>query len=214
MRDAITSTPAGEPLALRYNETTAESSESSDILDYSYDPEESETSFHGFSQSDEEQVTHGDYLRQTGAAQAIEKQSTQVEVNISRNNSDYEWDELQTAHMSGEEEALVETWEKLLEEAKIVRRCVKTVITKGLKDLSKYMEVQRHPEDINREKVKLINELFDVEGEVHWQQSRLEQFMNENTRIPFNGLMSRLEETRELVVAARIDLACKTNIFV
>ena len=111
MRDAVTSTPAVEPLSLRYNETTAESSESTDTSDYSYDPEESETSFHGFSQSDQEQV------RDKQTVQT--RENYQAEVSDNRDNSDYEWDELQVAHFSGEEEALVQTWEKLLEETRI-----------------------------------------------------------------------------------------------
>ena len=200
MRNAVTSTPAGEPLALEYEENTTESSCSSDTSEYTYESEsdESERSFHGFS--------HKDYLRQIGAAQAIEKQSTQVEVDTYRDDLDYEWDELETAHMSEEEGELVQMWEYLLQEAKIVRRCVKLTITKGLREFTEFVEVTRQPEEINKAKTKLIDELFDVEGEVHWQQDRLEKFMNENTRIPFNELMNRLEETRELVVAARIDL--------
>ena len=81
MRNAVTSTPAGEPLTLEYEETTEESSYSSDTSEHTYDSDESEDSFHGFS--------HKDYLRQSGAArgqtdaaQATEKQSTQAEVNV------------------------------------------------------------------------------------------------------------------------------------
>ena len=102
MRDAVTSTPAEIPLSLRYNETTAESSYSSDTSDYSYDPDESEGSFYGFS--------HGE-VEQSGEEQAKDKHTaqsgdnSQEEISDSRDNSDYEWDELQTAHVSGEEEA-------------------------------------------------------------------------------------------------------------
>ena len=85
MREIATSTPAIEPRSLRYNETTAESSESTDTQDYSYDPRESETSFHGFSQSEQEQA----------------------EVNDKRDQSELEWDDLQVAQFSGEEEELI-----------------------------------------------------------------------------------------------------------
>merc|ERR1712082_290218 len=87
MRDAVTSTPAVEPLSLRYNETTAESSESTDTSDYSYDPEESGNNFHGFSQSDREQARD----RQTVQT----RENSQAEISDNRDNSDYEWDELQ-----------------------------------------------------------------------------------------------------------------------
>ena len=82
MRNAVTSTPAGEPLALEYEETTAESSYSSDTSEHTYDSDDSEGSFYGFSHK-EYLKQSGTAQRQTDAAQATEKQSTQVEVNIS-----------------------------------------------------------------------------------------------------------------------------------
>jgi len=159
MRDAVTSTPTVEPLSLRYNETTAESSESTDTSDYSYDPEESETSFHGFSQSDREQARD----RQTVQT----RENSQAEVSDNRDNSDYEWDELQVAHFSGEEEELIQMWERLLDEARACRIWVKKTITEILKNFENYiLEVERHPEEIKIKKKKVKDELFEMEHEV------------------------------------------------
>ena len=185
MRNAVTSTPAVEPLELEYEETTTEDPYSSDTSGHTNESDDSEASFKGFShkeylrqpstaqrQTDAEQETerqstqeevntsrdnieyefsHGDHRRQTAVVQTIENQLTQAEANMSRENSEYEWDELQTVDISGEERALIETWERLLREAIVIRRCVKMAIIKGLRDISKYMEVARQPEEINRE---------------------------------------------------------------
>ena len=81
MRDAVTSTPAGEPMGLRYNEylaDTSDTSESSDTSDYTYDPDDSEGYY---------EYTHGD-VENAHEEQSKVKQTTERGVNSQEESGD------------------------------------------------------------------------------------------------------------------------------
>ena len=61
MRNAVTSTPAVEPLELEYEETTTEDPYSSDTSGHTNESDDSEASFKGFS--------HKEYLKEPSTAQ-------------------------------------------------------------------------------------------------------------------------------------------------
>merc|ERR1712240_714067 len=181
MREVITSTLAIEPRSLRYNETTAESSESTDASDYSYDTEESENNFQGFPQVDQEHTRD----RQT----AQTRENPQAEINHNRDDSDYEWEELQVTQFPGEDENLLRMWEGLLDESRACRIWVKKSIIEILEKFNNYiLEVERHPEEIKIKKKKTKGELYEMEHEVDWLKNRARECINEDTEIPFGWL--------------------------
>ena len=87
-----------------------------------------------------------------------------------------------------------------------MRKWVKVTIAKELREFQAYMEVERHPRDIKGRKAKAKDDLHDIAEECDWLKSKVDKFIAENTTIPFSELMIRIEETRELIVAANIDL--------
>ena len=68
------------------------------------------------------------------------------------------------------------------------------------------MEEERHPRDIKGRKAKAKDDLHDVAEECDWLKSKVDKFNAANTTIPFSELMFRIVETRQLIVAANIDL--------
>ena len=129
MREVVTSTPAIEPRSLRYNEASTESSDT-DASEYSYDTEESENNFHGFPQLDQE------HTRERQTAQT--RENSQAETNHNRDNSDYEWEELQITQFPGEDAGILFMWERLLDESRACRIWVKKSIIEILKEFENY----------------------------------------------------------------------------
>ena len=196
-REVVTSTPAIEPRSLYYNETSSESSDT-DASEYSYETEESEYDFQGFPKSEQERKREW---------QTETRQSSQAEANHNRNESDLEWEELQITQFPGEDEDTINMWERLVDESRATRIWVKKSIVEYLEQFNTFInEVERHPEEINREKKRTIGKLYEMEHEVDWYISRAKKFINETTDIPYRWLLDRLANTRTLIGIARYDV--------
>ena len=196
-REVVTSTPAIEPRSLNYNETSSESSDT-DESEYSYETEESENDFQGFPKSEQERKREW---------QTETRQSSQAEANPDRNESDLEWDELQITQFPGEDEDTIRLWERLVEESRATRIWVKKSIIEYIDQFNIFInEVERHPDEINREKKRTIGKLYEMEHEVDWYISRAKKFIDENTEIPYKWLLDRLTNTRTLLGIARYDI--------
>merc|ERR1712082_78936 len=132
------------------------------------------------------------------------RENPQAEINHNRDDSDYEWEELQVAQFSGEDENLLRMWEGLLDESRACRIWVKKSIIEILEKFNNYiLEVERHPEEIKIKKKKTKGELYEMEHEVDWLKNRAHEFINEDTEIPFCWLLDRLDNTKILLGIAR-----------
>ena len=145
MLDVVTSTPAGEGVRLGYHEFSEDTSDTSDTSDYTYDPDDDSEAYYEYTYGDVEHTyggpkeANGDRI-QSGVRQVTQRGvNSQEELNDSRDTTDYEWDELQTAHYEEEDEILVANWEKLCEEAKAMRKWVKVTIAKELREFQAYI---------------------------------------------------------------------------
>ena len=194
-REIVASTPAIEPRSLNYNETSSESSDT-DASEYSYDTEESEYDFQGFPKQEQKREW-----------QTETRQSSQAEANPDRNESELEWEELQITQFPGEDADTINMWERLVEESRATRIWVKKSIVEYIDQFNTFInEVDRHPDEIHREKRRTNGKLYEIEHEVDWYISRAKKFINENTEIPYKWLLDRLANTRTLVGIARYDI--------
>ena len=208
-RELVTSTPAVTTHDTRHNvpserllydESTdgyeTDESEYSDETEVD-DREVNRNHFQGFPQLEQPQIRDRQIVQTRENSQADNNQD----------HSDYEWEELQTSQYTGEDEHTIRQWEKLINESRDTRAYVKRTIIRYLTDFRDFIKEEvRHPDEIDLEKRRIKNKLYDLEGEVIWLRNRAKEFVNEYTELPFNWLLNRIDDTQNMLEVARYDM--------